>query len=398
MKRFVEMRRILLLACTIILFLTASCADEPAAPAATETPTASVAAPTQPSPTSTQTAQPTATSAPTETPLSTPTPTPSPILPSVTPSATPFGVNVDGLIVWDSHYRIIKQHEPQPLAYADLRQLDAKAAQVGLAVSADGRVFGISEEGLERNGRIYIQTADGKELFFDDDTFEVKRIHGIVGEWLLASAVDRADPPSQALGDLMGIALDGSSVQHIASNTEFSPAVAPDQSHVIYVEADVVKLWTGDGDSQTLPLPPYWFGRFSPNGRYLTLGMAGELLTIYDATTYQPIVSDQTGYFGMGSFSWVSWSPTSEQVAFFDQVLREETAVWNLRLLSIDGQAVDFEGFYEPAFSPDGQKLAAVRVAQPAAELVVINLATGEYSPAALSEPVGSPALWLERE
>lgn len=348
-------------------------------------------------PTATSTVSPSATPTivPSPTATTAPTATATPI-----PSPTPNTVLANGLILYlpnASHHVIIKNGQVERLSYEDALLLGANAPLVGMAVGPDGQLFSLSNtfvDGLQLVTIAVQQGNSSKETFFDDPVYEARRIFGIVGEWLIVSLVAKEPPSGQAFGDLAAISLDGSQIEMIGQNTEMTPIVSPDQSFVIFHENGQTKRWQPNAPNEILSLPAYWFGKFSPDGRYLAL--VDQELNIFDFQDYTLVVSDDVGNYlgGFGALEML-WNRTSTLLGYTS--FREEADAWVLRIVTVTGTTADYPNYFGPAFSPDGAQMA-VRLGGDEPQNLIVDLASGDATPFAFRSgqfTAADPIFWL---
>jgi hypothetical protein len=328
-----------------------------------------------------------------------------PATPTPTPSSSPITALVNGLVLFPpdlSHPVIIKNGEVERLSYEDTLLLGVNAPLLGMAVGPNGQLFSLSESFIDEQRLVTIavqQGNSGKETFFDDDHYVATRIYGVVGDWLIISLVTKEPPPGQDMGDLAAISLDGSQIEFIGRDTIFTPIVSPDQRFVVFHEQGETKRWQPQLPIETLPLPAYWFGRFSPDGRYLALvDQPNDTLNIYDFQNAALVATDQVGGY-LNPFSTVSsiiWNRTSDLLAYVS--FREEVDAWILRTVAVTGEAKDYENFFSPAFSTDGSQMV-VRLGGNEPQNLILNLQTGGVFPIQLrfgQFSVADPVFWLD--
>jgi hypothetical protein len=325
---------------------------------------------------------------------------PAPLTPTLSP--TPNTILANGLILLLpnlSHHVIIKNGQDVRLSYEDALLLGTNAPLLGMAVGPNGQLFSLSVSFVDGQRPVIAaqQGGGGKETFFDDDRYEATRIYGVVGEWLIVSVVPKEPPPGQAMGDLAALSLDGSQIEFIGRDTVFTPIVAPDQSFVIFHEGGETKRWRPQSPIEKLSLPEYWFGQFSPDGRYLALVEQNNTLTVYDFHNATLVATDQVGgYLDPFSASSLIWNRTSHVLAYVS--FREEVDAWILRTVAVDGEIKDYENFFNPAFSADGLQMA-VRLGGEEPKNLIFNLQTGEATPIQVHPgqfSAADPVFWLD--
>lgn len=318
------------------------------------------------------------------------------------PSSTPNTALANGLILLSpnlSHHVIIKNGQVERLAYEDALLLGVNAPLLGMAVGPNAQLFSLSGSFVDgQRVVIAVQQGSGRqEIFFDDDRYEATRIYGVVGDWLIVSLASKEPPPGQAMGDLAAISLDGSQIEFIGRDTLFTPLVSPDQSFVIFHEGGETKRWQPQGSMETLPLPAYWLGQFSPDGRYLALIDQNDALNVYDFQNAALVATDQVGaYLNPFSASSLIWDRASRVVAYVS--FYGEVDGWILRTVAVDGERVDYENFFSPAFRADGLQMA-VRLGGDDPQNLIFNLQTGETIPLQLrfgQFSAADPVFWLD--
>ncbi|MBK8986522.1 MAG: hypothetical protein IPM39_10645 [Chloroflexi bacterium] len=146
-----------------------------------------------------------------------------------------------------------------------------------------------------------------------------------------------------------------------------------------------------------MSLPEYWFGQFSPDGRYLALVDQNDTLNVYGFHNATLVATDQVGgYLDPFNTSSIIWNRTSHVLAYVS--FREEVDAWILRTVAVDGETKDYENFFSPAFSADGLQMA-VRLGGDEPKNLIFNLQSGETIPIQFrfsQFSAADPVFWLD--
>ena len=243
-----------------------------------------------------------------------------------------------------------------------------------------------------------VYTAGNKDVIAltDDKTvsiptlYDEKFVYGFVGDWLLVGFVEPDEEPSQTMGALAAMTVDGTDFRPITEERAYTiPIIAPDNSMVVYVDGDEARAWYADDSSQSLPYGDFRSGAFSPDGSYLALLRWGEL-DVYDVDTQQLVVSSSNVMMGGDGFMFPTWHPDGHQVAFTTYIPENERP-FGTRLLSLDGTVLNIPIGSFPVFHPDGHLLALYQnITGP--QTIFVDLASGQWFESSFS---GVPFAWL---